>query len=620
MGKIFNKINNPDDLKKLDENRLDRLAKEIREYLVNVVSETGGHLSSNLGVVELTIALHYIFDSPKDKIVWDVGHQSYVHKILTGRKEELKTIRQYKGLSGFPKRSESKHDVFETGHSSTSISAALGYAVARDINNDNNYIISIIGDGALTGGMAFEALNNAANLDSNFIVILNDNQMSISENVGGMALYLDSIRTKPVYMEMKEDVQKVLRKIPKIGEDVIKAVRDVKDGIKQLFIPGMFFEELGFTYLGPIDGHNIKQVITTLNQAKRLDGPVLVHVNTIKGKGYKHAEKNPARFHGTKPFVTESGKIKEKSNKISYSKIFGDTLLDLANKDPKIIAISAAMPEGTGLIGFAKKYKNRFYDVGIAEQHAVTFSAGLASDGLKPFVAIYSSFLQRAYDQIVHDVCMQKLPIVFAIDRAGLVGQDGETHQGVFDISFLNHIPNIAIMAPKNGYELSQMINFASKYYEGPIAIRYPRGSEADNVAGLISEDINYGKSEILIEEDTIGIICVGSMVSVGIEIHEKLKQNGFKSSLINARFIKPIDEEMIIHIGKSHEKIIVIEENVIIGGYGSEVLRLINKNNIKCEVKLFGIDDKFIEHGKRDILLELCGLNSESIYTNIIQ
>lgn len=618
MGKLFNKINNPEDLKKLDENRLDYLAKEIREYLVNVVSETGGHLSSNLGVVELTIALHYIFNSPKDKLIWDVGHQSYVHKILTNRKDELKSIRQYNGLSGFPKKSESEHDVFETGHSSTSISAALGLAMARDINKEDNYIVSIIGDGALTGGMAFEALNNAANLKSNFIVILNDNQMSISKNVGGMALYLDSIRTKPAYMEIKEDVQKVLRKIPRFGEDVINAVRDVKDGIKQLFIPGMFFEELGFTYLGPIDGHNIKQLITTFNQAKRLDCPVLIHLKTIKGKGYKHAENNPSKFHGTKPFVSSSGKLKETSTNKSYSKYFGETLVNIAKDNSKVVAITAAMPEGTGLQDFAIKYKKRFFDVGIAEQHAVTFSAGLATSGLKPFVAIYSSFLQRAYDQLLHDICMQKLPVVFAIDRAGIVGQDGETHQGVYDISFLNHMPNMSIMAPKNGLELSMMVRYASDYYDGPIAIRYPRGSEAKNVAELNVNDIVYGKSEIIINEENIAIICVGSTLSIGLDTHNKLKEVGINSSVINARFIKPIDKELIRDLAKSHKVIITMEENSYIGGYGSEVIRFINDEKISAIVKSYGIEDKFIQHGKRNILLDLCGLNSEKICEEI--
>ncbi|PKM95870.1 MAG: 1-deoxy-D-xylulose-5-phosphate synthase [Firmicutes bacterium HGW-Firmicutes-1] len=615
MGKLLDKIQGPKDLKALQVEQLGNLSREIRKYLVEVVSEGGGHLSSNLGVVELTIALHYCFHSPVDKIIWDVGHQSYVHKILTGRKDALKTIRRLDGISGFPKTEESPHDAYNTGHSSTSISAALGFASARDLLNQKNYVIPIIGDGALTGGLAFEALNNAANLKSNFIVILNDNQMSISENVGGISLYLDSIRTASFYNEVKEDVQKVLRKIPKYGEGVINAVRDVKDSVKQLFIPGMFFEEMGFTYLGPIDGHNIKQVITTLNQAKKVDGPTLIHVNTVKGKGYKYAEAFPSKFHGTRPFIKESGDVKSESKGKSFSKTFGAALLDLAKDNSKIVAITAAMPEGTGLDEFAVKYPQRFFDVGIAEQHGVTFAGGLAMSGLKPFIAIYSSFLQRAYDQILHDICLQKLPVVFCVDRSGIVGEDGETHQGIFDTSFLGHIPNMTIMAPKNSVELVEMINLSALYYDGPISIKYPRGIDAlehfeDTVPVL------FGKSETIYKGNQIGIISVGTMCKQALDVCDKLLEKGYSPTLVNARFIKPVDKECILELANNHEVLVVIEENVISGGYGVEVLQVASG---VCRVLLCGIEDTFVTHGSRDELLDQCGLSSEKLYDRII-
>lgn len=615
MGKLLDKIQGPKDVKALEIEQLSILSREIRKYLVEVVSEGGGHLSSNLGIVELTIALHYCFNSPIDKIIWDVGHQSYVHKILTGRKEALKTIRKFGGISGFPKTQESPHDAYNTGHSSTSISAALGFASARDLLGQKNYVIPVIGDGALTGGLAFEALNNAANLKSNFIVILNDNQMSISENVGGISLYLDSIRTANFYHEVKEDVQKVLRKIPKYGEGFINAVRDVKDSVKQLFIPGMFFEEMGFTYLGPIDGHNMKQVITTLNQAKKVEGPTLIHVNTVKGKGYKFAEAFPSKFHGTRPFIKESGDVKCESKGKSFSKTFGCALLDLAEVNSKIVAISAAMPEGTGLDEFAEKYPARFFDVGIAEQHAVTFAGGLAMAGLKPFVAIYSSFLQRAYDQILHDICLQKLPVVFCIDRSGLVGEDGETHQGIFDTSFLSHIPNMIIMAPKNSVELVEMINFSADYFDGPISIKYPRGIDVLEHHEYYTP-VAFGKAETIYKGNKIGLISVGTMCKQAFDVYDRLKENGYAPSLVNARFIKPLDEECILDLANSHEVLIVIEENVISGGYGVEVLRITNGI---CKVLICGIEDMFVTHGSRDELLDQCGLNSDSLYDRII-
>ncbi len=618
MDRLLKEINQPGDLKKLDVDQLSQLAREIRRYLVEVVSNGGGHLSSNLGVVELSIALHYCFDSPKDKMIWDVGHQSYVHKILTGRREALKNIRKYNGISGFPKTQESQHDSFNTGHSSTSISAALGFASARDLLKQDNYVISIIGDGALTGGLAFEALNNASNLKSNFIVILNDNQMSISENVGGISLYLDSIRTAGFYHEVKEDVQKVLRRIPKYGEGVINAVRDVKDSVKQLFVPGMFFEEMGFTYLGPIEGHNIRQLITTLNQAKKVNGPTLIHINTTKGKGYKPAEAYPTKFHGTKPFEKSSGDIiGESSSKRGYSEVFGHKLKALASADKKIVAITAAMPEGTGLQEFSKRFPKRFFDVGIAEQHAVTFAAGIAMSGLKPFVPIYSTFLQRAYDQLLHDVCLQKLPVVFGVDRSGLVGEDGETHQGVFDTSYLNHMPNMTIMAPKNTYELEAMMDFAAEYTEGPIAIKYPRGNdELEDINEI--ESIEFGKAEYIINGKEIAIIAVGSMLHNALEVCNNLSQKKMTPTLINARFVKPVDTNMLLDIAKTHNVIAVIEENTVIGGYGSRILEIFANNKIQKNVLLCGIEDEFVSHGSRNELLNDCGLSIEKLTEKI--
>ncbi|MBC7958988.1 MAG: 1-deoxy-D-xylulose-5-phosphate synthase [Vallitaleaceae bacterium] len=619
MGKLLNSIQSPKDLKSLELDGLNTLSKEIRKYLVEVVSQSGGHLSSNLGVVELTMALHYCFNSPTDKIIWDVGHQSYIHKILTGRKDSLKTIRTLNGLSGFPKRAESGHDAYDTGHSSTSISAALGFARARDLRGESNFVISVIGDGALTGGLAFEALNNAASLNSNFIVVLNDNQMSISENVGGISLYLDSIRTASLYNEVKEDVQKVLRKIPRYGEGFINAVRDVKDGIKQLFIPGMFFEEMGFTYLGPVDGHNIKQVITVLNQAKKVAGPTLVHINTVKGKGYKYAEAFPTKFHSTKPFEKTSGTvIKNGSESKSYSQIFGEQLVALASENKDIVAITAAMPEGTGLSEFVKKFPDRLFDVGIAEQHAVTFSGGLASSGLKPYVAIYSSFLQRAYDPMLHDICLQKLPVVFCIDRSGLVGEDGDTHQGIFDTSFLLHMPNMSVMAPRDGFELSEMIKFSSAYQDGPMSIKYPRGNDESDIIINDRKPLIYGHSETVVQGKDIAIISVGTLFDVSKKVLQKLESDGFTPSLINARFLKPMDESLLLELSKNHSIFVVIEENVIIGGFGTEVLRVCNKSQNRPRVLMCGIEDTFVRHGTRSELLEEVGLTEEKIYEKV--
>ena len=612
MFKVLDKIHSPEDLKSLDRDDLNRLSHEIRKYLVDVISVTGGHLSSNLGVVELTIALHYVFNSPVDKLIWDVGHQSYVHKILTGRKEALKTVRQYQGLSGFPKRLESEHDCFDVGHSSTSISAAIGYAVARDMNKDDYSVVAIIGDGALTAGMAFEALNNGAQMKKNFIVILNDNQMSIGKNVGGMAEYLDTIRTGHVYKEIKHDVHKVFDRIPVVGKMLTKGVREIKDAFKQVFIPGMFFEEMGYTYLGPIDGHAVPQIIKVLNQARRIEGPVLIHVNTIKGKGYHHAEINPSKFHGTKPFITTNGEalVKKAANtKKTYGELMGDQLIQYIEDGHKIAGITAAMPDGTGMTRFMKKYPKAFFDVGIAEQHAVTFAAGLGLSGIKPFVAIYSTFLQRAYDQVLHDVCIQKIPVVFMLDRAGLVGEDGETHQGVFDLSYLNHMPNMTVMAPMDSETFKDMMAFALTYMDGPIAIRYPKGEAP--FFGYDKSPIVYGKSEVLETGQDIAILAVGSMVDEAIKASAMVKSS---VTIVDARFVKPIDYDQIDRLAATHKHLLIAEENTMIGGYGSEVLRYVHQKGYDIKVEIMGIKDDFIEHGSRNKLMEILGLTANHI------
>ncbi|MCF8018241.1 MAG: 1-deoxy-D-xylulose-5-phosphate synthase [Vallitaleaceae bacterium] len=612
MFKVLDKIHSPEDLKRLDRDDLNKLSHEIRKYLVDVISVTGGHLSSNLGVVELTIALHYVFNSPVDKLIWDVGHQSYVHKILTGRKEALKTVRQYQGLSGFPKRLESEHDCFDVGHSSTSISAAIGYAVARDMNKDDYSVVAIIGDGALTAGMAFEALNNGAQMKKNFIVILNDNQMSIGKNVGGMAEYLDTIRTGHVYKEIKHDVHKVFDRIPVVGKMLTKGVREIKDAFKQVFIPGMFFEEMGYTYLGPIDGHAVPQIIKVLNQARRIEGPVLIHVNTIKGKGYHHAEINPSKFHGTKPFITTNGEalVKKAANtKKTYGELMGDQLIQYIEDGHKIAGITAAMPDGTGMTRFMKKYPKAFFDVGIAEQHAVTFAAGLGLSGIKPFVAIYSTFLQRAYDQVLHDVCIQKIPVVFMLDRAGLVGEDGETHQGVFDLSYLNHMPNMTVMAPMDSETFKDMMDFALTYMEGPIAIRYPKGEAP--FFGYDKSPIVYGKSEVLETGQDIAILAVGSMVDEAIKASAMVKS---AVTIVDARFVKPIDYDQIDRLAATHKYLLIAEENTMIGGYGSEVLRYVHQKGYDIKVEIMGIKDDFIEHGSRNKLMEILGLTANHI------
>lgn len=613
---LLENINNENDIKKLDAGDYEKLAEEIREFLIEKISATGGHLASNLGVVELTMALHLIMDFPNDKLIWDVGHQSYTHKILTGRKNEFNRLRLYGGISGFPKRRESLCDAFDTGHSSTSVSAGLGIASGYYLSGNNGTVVSVIGDGALTGGMAYEALNNVANLKRNFIIILNDNNMSISENVGGMSKYLSNLRTGNVYNDLKAGVTNTLNKIPIVGEKVVKNIKRTKSSIKQLVIPGMFFEDMGITYLGPIDGHNINQMVKVFNEAKRLNHAVLVHVITKKGKGYELAEKNPSKFHGVEPFDRESGEVVNKKEEVTYTDVFSGVLCKLAEKNEKIAGITAAMPDGTGLKRFKQRYKERFFDVGIAEEHAVTFAAGLAASGYKPYVAIYSSFLQRSYDQILHDVCIQDLPVVFAIDRAGLVGGDGETHQGIFDLSFLSSIPNMSIFAPKNRYELVDILKY-STYFSGPLAIRYPRGVAYDGLKEFRAP-IKYGKSEILYMEKDIALIAVGAMVETGVKVRNTLKKSGYYVSLINGRFVKPIDEECIQELTKNHSVIVTLEENVIKGGFGESVLRYVVSLDKKIKVLNIGVPNIYLEHGSVEELRREAGLDEDSIVRRI--
>ena len=613
---ILEKINGPQDIKKLDKAEIEVLSHEIRDFLIEKISTTGGHFASNLGVVELTMAMYLTFDLPKDKIIWDVGHQSYTHKILSGRKAEFDELRQYGGMSGFPKTKESPCDAFNTGHSSTSISAGLGMAQGRDLLGEDYSIVSVIGDGALTGGMAYEALNNAARLKKNFIIILNDNNMSISENVGGMSKYLSSIRTGTGYNDLKKNVTSVLEKIPVLGEKVIDKISRTKQGIKQLIIPGMLFENMGLVYLGPVDGHDIKQLCKVLQEARKLDHAVIVHVLTKKGKGYGPAEKNPSRFHGVEPFDITSGKSKNEKIYPTYTDVFSKELCKLAEKDPRIVAVTAAMPDGTGLKRFGQLYPTRFFDVGIAEEHAVTSAAGMAATGLKPVVAVYSSFLQRAYDQIVHDVCLQNLPVVFAVDRAGLVGSDGETHQGIFDLSYLTAIPNMCVVAPKNLWEFRLDLAFAMKY-DGPIAIRYPRG-EAYRGLKEFDSPIEYGKGETLYEGTDMALLAVGSMVSTAEHIREKLMAEDVSCTLANGRFIKPIDTELVDLLASTHDYVVTLEENVLQGGYGLQVTAYIHEHHPDVKVLNIALPDAYVEHGNVSILREDLGIDSDSIIKTI--
>ena len=614
---LLEKIQKENDIKQLKPEELEKLAEEIRQFLVEKISVTGGHLASNLGVVELTMALHLAFELPQDKMIWDVGHQSYTHKILTGRRAGFDDLRKYGGMSGFPKRKESECDAFDTGHSSTSISAGLGYVAARDIKGEEHSVISIIGDGAMTGGMAYEALNNASRLKSNFIIVLNDNNMSISENVGGMSRYLNGLRTAEAYTGLKKGVEDTLMKIPVQGEKILYQMKKTKSGLKQLFVPGMFFEDMGITYLGPVDGHDIRKLYKTFQEAKRVDHAVLVHVLTKKGKGYGPAEENPSRFHGIVPFDIETGEAKEKSSKDSYTDIFSKVFCDIAKQNDAVVGITAAMADGTGLAGFARMFPDRFFDVGIAEEHALTFAAGLAAGGLKPVVAVYSSFLQRAFDQAIHDVCLQNLPVMIAVDRAGLVGSDGETHQGLFDLSFLNMIPNMTILSPKNRWEMADMVRFCADF-QYPVALRYPRGAAYEGLSAFRTP-IVYGKSEILYEEEDIAVIFVGHMAELAVQVRDRLKEIGYHCSLINARFVKPLDTEMLEALTKDHRLFVTIEENVLSGGFGEQVLHYVSRAKLDVGVRCIGIPDDYVEHGNVDLLRREVGLDAETIVKQII-
>ena len=606
---VLEKINQANDIKKIPPEEYEQLAEEIRAFLIEKISRTGGHLASNLGVVELTMALHLSLDLPRDKIVWDVGHQSYTHKLLTGRKAGFDELRKYGGMSGFPKRKESDCDCFDTGHSSTSISAGIGLVAARDLRGESGYVVSVIGDGALTGGMAYEALNNASQLKKNFIIILNDNNMSIAENVGGISEYLNGLRTNEVYTNFKSGVEQSLNRIP-YGNHLANQLKKTKSGIKQLFIPGMFFEDMGVTYLGPVDGHDIRKLLDVLKKAKRVKGAVLVHVLTKKGKGYEPAERHPARFHGAEPFDIETGLPKNRRKKANYQDVFSTCMVKLGQRNEKVVAITAAMPDGTGLKRFRLNYPDRFFDVGIAEEHAVTFAAGLAAGGMRPIFAVYSSFLQRAYDQVLHDVCIQNLPVVFAIDRAGLVGSDGETHQGIFDLSYLSSIPNMHIMAPKNKWELSDMLKFAVEF-DGPVALRYPRGEAYDGLKDF-RRPIVYGKSEVIYEEEDIALLAVGSMVKTAEQVRRNLKGIGYSCTLVNGRFIKPVDTDILEELAKDHRLIVTMEENVRSGGFGERV-----QDYIVLEITL---PDEYVEHGNVSLLYEEVGIDADSVTKRIIE
>ena len=614
---FLEKIEKANDIKKLTESDYGVLADEIREFLIRSISETGGHLGSNLGAVELTMALHLFLNLPEDKLIWDVGHQSYTHKILTGRRDGFVNLRKFGGMSGFPKRKESDCDCFDTGHSSTSISAGLGMVKARDIQGKKNTIVSVIGDGSLTGGMAYEALNNASRLETNFIIVLNDNNMSISENVGGVSKYLNNIRTANMYLDLKEGVYNSLHGKSKYGDKVVSQIRRAKSSFKHLVVPGMFFEDMGITYLGPVDGHNISAMVHMLGEARKIRGAVLLHVITQKGKGYAPAERHPARFHGAEPFDIETGIPSKPHNKANYTDIFSTVMCKLGQREEQVVAITAAMPDGTGLKRFRNMYPNRFFDVGIAEEHAVTFAAGLAAGGLKPIVAIYSSFLQRAYDQILHDVCLQNLPVVFAIDRAGLVGSDGETHQGIFDLSYLSSIPNMHIMAPKNKWELSDMMKFAVASGM-PIALRYPRGEAFDGLKEYRAP-IEYGKSEAIYEEKDIILFAVGSMVKVALEVRDQLKKKGHSCSLTNARFVKPIDEQAVGVACRKHKLIVTMEENVLSGGYGEKVRSYVDSIGAPVPVLNIAVPDEYVEHGNVELLKREIGIDAGSIVDKIM-
>lgn len=619
MPEILDNINNANDIKNINPRNYQRLSKEIRSFLVSKVSETGGHLASNLGVVELTIALHLFLDFPKDKLVWDVGHQSYTHKLLTGRKNQFTSLRQMEGMSGFPKREESDCDAFDTGHSSTAVSAALGMVHARDLKGENNKVVAVLGDGALTGGMAFEALNNAGRLKSNMIIVLNDNNMSISKNVGGMANYLAKLRTNTSYTDFKQNMENTLTSKLPGGKELVNILKRSKDAVKYFMLPSMFFEDIGLTYIGPFDGHNIEDMLKALQTANKINKAVVIHAITKKGKGYVPAEIHPSKFHGISPFCIDNGEPVSEDKGPSYTGVFASSLINIAKKNDKVVAITAAMPYGTGLGAFKKHFPDRFFDVGIAEEHAVTFAAGMAVEGLRPVVAIYSTFLQRAYDQIIHDVCINKLPVVFAIDRAGLNGRDGKTHQGTFDLSFLSHIPNMVVLAPKNKWELDMMMHFALSY-DGPVAIRYPKG---EAYCGLIEnkEPIILPKSEIIHKAKDIAILAVGSMVETAVSVTEMLKAQGIEATLVNVRFVSPIDIELLNCLSKNHGVFITMEENVRTGGYGQQVSDYLCTNNKQGIRHInFSIPDYFIEQGGVGELYKKLELDAQSITERILK
>ena len=615
MSEYLDRINEANDIKKIEPEAYDALASEIRSFIIESVSEHGGHLASNLGVVELTMALHLCMDFPNDKLIWDVGHQAYTHKLLTGRKEDFSGLRTFGGMSGFPKHKESPCDAFDTGHSSTSISAALGYARARDLKGEDRTVVAVIGDGSLTGGMAYEALNNVSHLKSNMIIVLNDNKMSISENVGGLSKHLTALRTRESYMDFKMDVEKKLKQIPHVGDSVARSVKKSKDSIRQLFVKGGFFEDFGIKYIGPIDGHDIKEMVRVLNALKRLNEPVVMHVVTQKGRGYVPAEKNPSAFHGVGSFDIATGESLA-SKSLTYTSVFSKTICRLGKAHPDVVTICAAMPDGTGLTAFKKHFPGRFFDVGIAEQHAVTFAAGLAAGGMRPFVAVYSSFLQRAYDQIIHDVCIQNLPVVFCVDRAGLVGADGETHQGIFDLSYLSMIPNMTVCAPKNKYELYDMLYFAYQYH-GPIAIRYPRGSAYEGFKNM-RPPIEYGKSELMFEGEKIALVAVGSMVQTAVQVREKLLDKGINATVVNARFVCPLDTECLDRLSRDHQWIVTMEENVLKGGFGEACGDYLLAKHEDVRLIHVGVPDVYVEHGGVDQLKKTLHMDADSIVERI--
>ena len=615
MSGYLDRINEANDIKKIEPEAYDALASEIRSFIIKYVSEHGGHLASNLGVVELTMALHLCMDFPNDKLIWDVGHQAYTHKLLTGRKEDFSGLRTFGGMSGFPKHKESLCDAFDTGHSSTSISAALGYARARDLKGEDRTVVAVIGDGSLTGGMAYEALNNVSHLKSNMIIVLNDNKMSISENVGGLSKHLTALRTRESYMDFKMDVEKKLKQIPHVGDSVARSVKKSKDSIRQLFVKGGFFEDFGIKYIGPIDGHDIKEMVRVLNALKRLNEPVVMHVVTQKGRGYVPAEQNPSAFHGVGSFDIATGESLA-SKSLTYTSVFSKTICRLGKAHPDVVTICAAMPDGTGLTAFKKHFPGRFFDVGIAEQHAVTFAAGLAAGGMHPFVAVYSSFLQRAYDQIIHDVCIQNLPVVFCVDRAGLVGADGETHQGIFDLSYLSMIPNMTVCAPKNKYELYDMLYFAYQYH-GPIAIRYPRGSAYEGFKNM-RPPIEYGKSELMFEGEKIALVAVGSMVQTAVQVREKLLDKGINATVVNARFVCPLDTECLDRLSRDHQWIVTMEENVLKGGFGEACGDYLLAKHEDVRLIHVGVPDVYVEHGGVDQLKKTLHMDADSIVERI--